>query len=190
MSRGGEHRRRDLVQQRLELVVVVLVDERDVDVVVLRELPGAGDAGEPAADDRRRGSGLRCVCGHRPVLARASRRAAAAPVRRPGPGRARRRRSVPSGRGCRAARGGRSTRAAPGRRPGGRRSARGRASSAAAAAARRSTTPAGCRRSGTGPGTSSPTGRSRRRPRAAGRRTRSAASRMPDAIRAASSLKP
>ena len=51
MSRGGEHRRRHLVQQRLELVVVVLVDQRDVDVVVLREGPGAGDAGEAAADD-------------------------------------------------------------------------------------------------------------------------------------------
>ena len=51
MSRRGQHRGRDLVQQRLELVVVVLVDERDVDVVVLRERAGAGDAREPAADD-------------------------------------------------------------------------------------------------------------------------------------------
>ena len=48
---GGQHRRRDLVQERLELVVVVLVDERDVDVLALGQLPGTGDAGEPAADD-------------------------------------------------------------------------------------------------------------------------------------------
>ena len=48
---GGQHRGRDLVQERLELVVVVLVDERDVQVLARGELPGTGDAGEPAADD-------------------------------------------------------------------------------------------------------------------------------------------
>ena len=48
---GRQHRGRDLVQERLELVVVVLVDERDVQVLARGELPGTGDAGEPAADD-------------------------------------------------------------------------------------------------------------------------------------------
>ena len=48
---GRQHRRRDLVEERLELVVVVLVDERDVQVLALGELPGTGDAGEPATDD-------------------------------------------------------------------------------------------------------------------------------------------
>ena len=41
---------RDLVQERLEGVVVVLVDEHDVDVGVL-QLPRSADPGEPAAED-------------------------------------------------------------------------------------------------------------------------------------------
>ena len=40
----------DLVQERLERVVVVLVDQRDVDVGVL-ELPGRTDAPEATAED-------------------------------------------------------------------------------------------------------------------------------------------
>src|SRR4029079_12167418 len=54
---GGEHRRRHLVEQRLELVVVVLVDQGDVDAIVLRQRPGTGDAGESAADDNDPGPG-------------------------------------------------------------------------------------------------------------------------------------
>ena len=46
----GELGRGDLVQEGLELVVVVAVEQRDVDVV-LGELLGAPDPGEPAADD-------------------------------------------------------------------------------------------------------------------------------------------
>ena len=46
-----ELRGRHLVEQRLELVVVVAVDQRDVHVVVLGQPPGAADAGEAAADD-------------------------------------------------------------------------------------------------------------------------------------------
>ena len=45
---GGE-----LVQQRLEGVVVVLVDQHDVDVGLAQLLRGA-DPGEAAAQDRRR----------------------------------------------------------------------------------------------------------------------------------------
>src|SRR6185437_3219590 len=50
---------RDLVQQRLERVVVVLVDEDDVHVGVL-QLPGRADAGEAPAQDHHappRGAG-------------------------------------------------------------------------------------------------------------------------------------
>ncbi len=44
-------RRRHLVEQRLELVVVVPVDQGDVDVLVLGEGARAAQAGEPAAHD-------------------------------------------------------------------------------------------------------------------------------------------
>jgi hypothetical protein len=44
--RGG-----DLVEQRLELVIVVAVDQRDVDLVVLGQPLGAAQPGEAAADD-------------------------------------------------------------------------------------------------------------------------------------------
>src|SRR4029079_2673275 len=50
-ARVCQHRGRDVVQTWLELVVVVLVDERDVQVLARGELAGTGDAGEPAADD-------------------------------------------------------------------------------------------------------------------------------------------
>ena len=43
---------RDLVEQRLEGVVVVPVDEHDVDIGVL-ELARRADAGEAAAEDQR-----------------------------------------------------------------------------------------------------------------------------------------
>ena len=43
--------RRDLVEQRLELVVVVAVQQRDLDVVLLRQPLRGPDAGEAAADD-------------------------------------------------------------------------------------------------------------------------------------------
>ena len=45
-----EQPRRELVEERLEGVVVVLVDEHDVDVGLLQRSRGA-DAGEPAAED-------------------------------------------------------------------------------------------------------------------------------------------
>ena len=45
----------DLVQERLERVVVVLVDDRDVDVGVL-ELAGGADAPEAAAEDEHVGT--------------------------------------------------------------------------------------------------------------------------------------
>ena len=45
-----EQARRDLVQERLEGVVVVLVDEHDVDVALLQLLRRA-DPGEAAAED-------------------------------------------------------------------------------------------------------------------------------------------
>ena len=48
---GGQLRGRHLVEQRLELVVVVAVDQRDADVVVPGQPPGAPDAREAAADD-------------------------------------------------------------------------------------------------------------------------------------------
>ena len=51
MSLGASCDGGHLVEQRLELVVVVAVDQRDAHVVVLGELAGAADAGEPAADD-------------------------------------------------------------------------------------------------------------------------------------------
>ena len=44
----------DLVEQRLELVVVVPVEQRHGDVV-LGQLLGASHAGEPAAEDDHRG---------------------------------------------------------------------------------------------------------------------------------------
>jgi hypothetical protein len=47
----GQLRRRDLVEQRLELVIVVAVDQGDPDVVAVGQPPGAADAGEAAADD-------------------------------------------------------------------------------------------------------------------------------------------
>ena len=50
MSAGASWRGRHLVEQRLELVVVVAVEERDVDVVLLGEPLRAADAGEAAAD--------------------------------------------------------------------------------------------------------------------------------------------
>ena len=46
----GELRRRHLVEQRLELVVVVAVDERHADAVLARQPLDAADAGEAAAD--------------------------------------------------------------------------------------------------------------------------------------------
>ena len=49
-GRSLEQVGRDLVQQRLERVVVVLVDEDDVHVGVL-QLPGRADAGEASAQD-------------------------------------------------------------------------------------------------------------------------------------------
>ena len=55
---GGDRELRsgDLVQQRLELLVVMPVDQRDGEVV-LRELLGARDTGEAGADDDDRGLG-------------------------------------------------------------------------------------------------------------------------------------
>ena len=52
MADGGllEQPCRDLVQERLEGVVVVLVDEHDVDVALVQLLRGA-DPGEAAAED-------------------------------------------------------------------------------------------------------------------------------------------
>ena len=50
-----EEVRGDLVEQRLERVVVVLVDEHDVDVGVLQLARGA-DAGEPAAEHEHPGA--------------------------------------------------------------------------------------------------------------------------------------
>ena len=52
---GLEQIGRDLVEQRLEGVVVVLVDEHDVDVGVL-QLAGRADAGEAAAEDEDAGT--------------------------------------------------------------------------------------------------------------------------------------
>ena len=46
-----QHRRGDLVQQGLELVVVVLVDQRDGDVVVRGECPSTSHAGESTTND-------------------------------------------------------------------------------------------------------------------------------------------
>ena len=51
MSLERQLRGRHLVEQRLELVVVVAVDQRDAHVVVLGQPPRAADAGEAAADD-------------------------------------------------------------------------------------------------------------------------------------------
>ena len=51
MSLERQLRGRHLVEQRLELVVVVAVDQRDAHVVVVGQPPGAADAGEAAADD-------------------------------------------------------------------------------------------------------------------------------------------
>jgi len=48
---GRENASRHLVEKRLELLVVVLVDEGDVDVVVWGEFEGAAQAGEASADD-------------------------------------------------------------------------------------------------------------------------------------------
>ena len=50
-SAGRQLARRDLVEQGLELVVVVLVDQRHADVVVRREPADAAEAGEPAPHD-------------------------------------------------------------------------------------------------------------------------------------------
>ena len=47
---GRQRRRRHLVEQRLEQVVIAPVDQRDADIGVA-ELPGAGQPAEPAADD-------------------------------------------------------------------------------------------------------------------------------------------
>ena len=47
---GRQHPGRDLIQQRLEQVLVVLVDQRDLDGLVLERLDGA-HAAEAAADD-------------------------------------------------------------------------------------------------------------------------------------------
>ena len=47
----GQLRGRHLVEQRLELVVVVAVDQRDAHVVAVGQAAGAADAGEAAADD-------------------------------------------------------------------------------------------------------------------------------------------
>ena len=46
-----EQRGCDLVEQRLERVVVVLVDHHDVDVRLLQR-PGGADAGEAASEDQ------------------------------------------------------------------------------------------------------------------------------------------
>ena len=54
-----EQPRRHLVQERLERVVVVLVDEDDVDIALLELLHGA-DAREAAADDQDAGARRRC----------------------------------------------------------------------------------------------------------------------------------
>ena len=56
---GGELGGGHLVQQRLELVIRVLVDERHRDTGVAQAF-GAGNTGEPRTDDddARRGSGL------------------------------------------------------------------------------------------------------------------------------------
>ena len=53
MSSRGQLRGGDLVEQRLELVVVVAVDQHHVDTLVA-ELVGAGDAGEPATQHHDR----------------------------------------------------------------------------------------------------------------------------------------
>ncbi len=57
MPDGGrlEQARRELVEQRLEGVVVVLVDEHDVDVRA-PELAGGADPGEAAAEDENAGT--------------------------------------------------------------------------------------------------------------------------------------
>ena len=70
---GRQHRCRDLVEERLELVVVVLVDEGDVEALARGELAGAGDAGEPAADDDDA-----CRALARRVIPRSEKRGAAA----------------------------------------------------------------------------------------------------------------
>jgi hypothetical protein len=49
--------RRDLVQQRLERVVVVLVDDDDLGVALLQLLRGT-DPGEAAAEDEHAGSAV------------------------------------------------------------------------------------------------------------------------------------
>jgi hypothetical protein len=54
---GGELAGRHLVQQRLELVVVVLVDERHADVGALGQLSGAAQPGDRTLR-RRRGSDI------------------------------------------------------------------------------------------------------------------------------------
>ena len=61
---GGrlEQSRRELVQQRLERVVVVLVDDDDVDVGTL-QLPRCADPGEAAAENE---DALTRVRGRRP----------------------------------------------------------------------------------------------------------------------------
>ena len=64
-----ELRGRDLVEEGLELVVVVAVDQRDVDVVVVGELLGATEAGEPAADDHDTVLVLLVRHGRAPVVA-------------------------------------------------------------------------------------------------------------------------
>jgi hypothetical protein len=59
----GQLRRRHLVQERLELVVVVLVEQGHVDLV-LGQLLGTADAGEATADDERRWAGGRDGIAH------------------------------------------------------------------------------------------------------------------------------
>ena len=51
---GGQLRGRDLVQQWLELVVVALVDQRDVHAFFAGEFLRAADTGEAATDDHDR----------------------------------------------------------------------------------------------------------------------------------------
>ena len=50
MFAGGQARRRHLVKERLEEVVVAAVDERHIDVLAL-ELLDRFQPGEPSADD-------------------------------------------------------------------------------------------------------------------------------------------
>ena len=73
---GGQLRGRHLVQQRLELVVAVLVDQGDADAVLAGEPLGARDPGESAADDDDMGA---AVFAHRGLKGSSTRLARASP---------------------------------------------------------------------------------------------------------------